>query len=182
MFVCGGAFVGLEKIIELRLNKAKGIGFGTQPLTHLERDIRASQQFKYLIPDDLLKFGLIPEFVGRIPVVAALDALDENALKRILIEPKNAIVRQYQELLRLDGVELIFDPDAINAIAKEAISRKMGARGLRSIVEEIMTDIMYEAPVRSDLKKVQLTKDMVVNRSKAEIVELRVEKKKGEIA
>lgn len=183
LFICGGAFVGLEKIIELRLNKAKGIGFGSKPMTKLERDIRASQQFKYLIPDDLLKFGLIPEFVGRIPVVAGLDALDENALKRILTEPKNAIVKQYQELMKLDGVELIFEIEAINEIAKEAISRKMGARGLRSIVEELMTDLMYEAPLRQDMKTVYVTKEMVKNRTQAEILNLpTAEKRKGEIA
>jgi len=182
LFIVGGAFVGLEKIIELRLNKNRGIGFGSSPMTQLERDIRASQEFKYLIPDDLLKFGLIPEFVGRIPVIAALEALDENALKRILVEPKNAIIKQYQQLLKLDGVELLFDQDAINSIAKEAIKRKMGARGLRSIVEEIMTDIMYEAPSRQDIKRVCITKQMVEDRAKAEVVELPLEKRKGEIA
>ena len=182
LFICGGAFVGLEKIIELRLNKSRGLGFGSQPLTQLERDIRASQQFKHLIPDDLLKFGLIPEFVGRIPVIAALDALDENALKRILIEPRNAIVKQYQTLLKLDGVELLFEPDAISAIAKEAISRKMGARGLRSIVEEIMMDVMYEAPTRSDLKNVVITREMVEDRTKAEVLNLPTEKRKGKFA
>src|SRR3989338_1549500 len=182
LFIVGGAFVGLEKIIELRLNKSRGVGFGSQPMTQLERDIRASQQFKHLIPDDLLKFGLIPEFVGRIPVVAALDALDESALKRILVEPKNALAKQYQQLLKLDGVELIFEQDAINSMAKEAIKRKMGARGLRSIIEEIMTDIMYEAPSRNDMKKVIVTKEMVENRSKAEIVQLPIDKLKDEIA
>ena len=182
LFIVGGAFVGLEKIIELRLNKNRGIGFGSTPMTQLERDIRASQEFKYLIPDDLLKFGLIPEFVGRIPVVAALDALDESALKRILVEPKNAIVKQYQQLLKLDGVDLSFEQDAIISIAKEAIKRKMGARGLRSIVEEIMTDIMYDAPSRHDIKKVCITKQMVEDRAKAEIVELPLEKRKDEIA
>lgn len=184
LFIVGGAFVGLEKIIELRLNKNRGVGFGSQPMTQLERDIRASQEFKFLIPDDLLKFGLIPEFVGRIPVVAALDALDESALKRILVEPKNAIIKQYQQLLKLDGVELQFEQDAINFISKEAIKRKMGARGLRSIVEEIMTDLMYDAPSRSDLKKIVITKDMVENRAKseAEIVQLPLEKRKDEIA
>lgn len=182
LFICGGAFVGLEKIIELRLNKSRGLGFGSHPMTQLERDIRASQQFKHLIPDDLLKFGLIPEFVGRIPVVAALDALDESALKRILIEPKNAIVKQYQTLLKLDNVELTFEPDAISAIAKEAISRKMGARGLRSIVEEIMTDVMYEAPGRHDLKQVVITREMVEDRTKAEVVNLPTEKRKGKFA
>ncbi len=182
LFIVGGAFVGLEKIIELRLNKNRGVGFGSTPMTQSERDIRASHEFKYLIPDDLLKFGLIPEFVGRIPVIAALDALDETALKRILIEPKNAIVKQYQQLLKLDGVELMFDPDAMSAIAKEAIKRKMGARGLRSIVEEIMIDIMYDAPSRTDIKKVSITKEMVINRANAEVVELHLEKRKDEIA
>lgn len=182
LFIVGGAFVGLEKIIELRLNKNRGLGFGSTPMTQLERDIKASQEFKYLIPDDLLKFGLIPEFVGRIPVIAALDALDENALKRILVEPKNAIIKQYQQLLKLDGVELAFEQDAINSIAKEAIKRKMGARGLRSIVEEIMTDIMYDVPSKHEIKRVCITKQMVVDRAKAEIVELHLEKRKDEIA
>ena len=182
LFIVGGAFVGLEKIIELRLNKNRGIGFGSTPMTQLERDIRASQEFKYLIPDDLLKFGLIPEFVGRIPVVAALDALDENALKRILVEPKNAIIKQYQQLLKLDAVELMFDQESIISIAKEAIKRKMGARGLRSIVEEIMTDIMYDAPSKHDIKRVCITRQMVEDRAKAEIVELPLEKRKNEIA
>ena len=182
LFVVGGAFVGLEKIIELRLNKNRGIGFGAQPMTQHERDIRASQEFKFLIPDDLLKFGLIPEFVGRIPVIAALDALDENALKKILVEPKNAIIKQYQQLLKLDDVDLQFEQESINAIAKEAIKRKMGARGLRSIVEEIMTDLMYEAPSRSDMKKIIITKEMVENRTKAEILSLPLEKRKDEIA
>ena len=182
LFIVGGAFVGLEKIIELRLNKSRGVGFGSTPLTQLERDIRASQEFKYLIPDDLLKFGMIPEFVGRIPVVAALDALDESALKKILSEPKNAIIKQYQQLLKLDGVELAFEQDAVNSIAKEAIKRKMGARGLRSIVEEIMTDIMYDAPSRSDMKRVIITGKMVEDRAKAEVVPLHLDKRKDEIA
>lgn len=182
LFIVGGAFVGLEKFIELRLNIDRGVGFGSKPLTHHERDIKASQAFKYLIPDDLIKYGLIPEFVGRIPVVAAFDALDENALRKILVEPKNAIIKQYQELLRLDGVELIFEQEAINVIAKEAIKRKMGARSLRSIVEEIMTDIMYEAPSRQDMKRIIITKEMVENRTKAEVVFLPIEKRKDEIA
>ncbi|MBI3589917.1 MAG: ATP-dependent Clp protease ATP-binding subunit ClpX [Candidatus Melainabacteria bacterium] len=182
LFIVGGAFVGLEKIIELRLNKNRGVGFGSTPMTQLERDIKASQEFKYLIPDDLLKFGLIPEFVGRIPVVAALDALDESALKRILVEPKNAIIKQYQLLLKLDEADLQFEQDAINAIAKEAIKRKMGARGLRSIVEEIMTDLMYEVPSRNDIKKINITKQMVEDRTKAEVVPLPLDKRKDEIA
>ncbi len=182
LFICGGAFVGLEKIIELRLNKSRGVGFGSNPLTQLEKDVRAAQEFKYLIPEDLIKFGLIPEFVGRVPVLAAFDALDESALKRILVEPKNAIIKQYQQLLKLDGVELNFESDAISSIAKEAIKRKMGARGLRSIVEEIMTDIMYDAPSKSEMKKVVITKKMVEDRTKAEVVTLPLEKRKDEIA
>ena len=182
LFIVGGAFVGLEKIIELRLNKSKGIGFVASPMSQQERDVRASQIFKYLIPDDLLKFGLIPEFVGRIPVVGALDALDESALRKILVEPKNAIIKQYQQLLKLDNVELLFEQDAINKIAKEAINRKMGARGLRSTVEEIMVDIMYDVPSKLDIKKIVITEDMVINRSKAEVLSLPLEKRKDEIA
>lgn len=182
LFICGGAFVGLEKIIERRLNKNKGIGFGTTPMSQTERDIKSAQEFKYMVPDDLIKFGLIPEFVGRVPVIAAFDALDENALKKILVEPKNAIVKQYKQLLKLDNVELEFDQEAIASMAKEAIKRKMGARGLRSIVEEIMTDIMYEAPSRTDMKKVVITKEMVENRAKAEVFTLPLEKRKDEIA
>jgi ATP-dependent Clp protease ATP-binding subunit ClpX len=134
-----------------------------------------------VIPDDLLKFGLIPEFVGRMPVIAVLDALDVEALVRILEEPKNAIVKQYQELLKLDGVELKFEPDAVHAIAEEAIKRKTGARALRAIVEEIMLDIMYEVPSRSDIKVCRITKDLVEKRSSAELLQLPT-KLKGEIA
>ena len=115
-------------------------------------------------------------------MVAAFDALDENSLKRILVEPKNAIIKQYQQLLKLDGCELFFNQEAINAMAKEAIKRKMGARGLRSIVEEIMTDIMYEVPSRPDMKKITITGEMVENRTKAEVVTLHLEKRKDEIA
>ncbi len=182
LFICGGAFVGLEKIIEHRLNKNKGIGFGSSPLTKLERDLRAAQEFKFLIPEDLIKFGLIPEFVGRIPVIAAFDALDENILKKILVEPKNAIIKLYKELLKYDNVDLTFEPDAIASIAKEAIKRKMGARGLRSIVEEIMIDIMYDAPSKPEMKKIYITKEMVENRSKAEVLNLPLEVRKDEIA
>jgi ATP-dependent Clp protease ATP-binding subunit ClpX len=182
LFICGGAFVGLEKIIEVRLNKNKGIGFGSNPLTKSEKDIRSTQEFKHLIPEDLIKFGLIPEFVGRVPVMAAFDSLDENALKRILVEPKNAIVKQYKQLLKYDGVDLEFEPDAISLIAKEAIKRKMGARGLRSIVEELMTDIMYDAPSKPEMKNISISKTMVENRSSAEVVNLPLEIRKDEIA
>ncbi len=182
LFICGGAFVGLEKIVESRISSNRSIGFGSQaPLTAWEREQRASKILKEVSPDDLLKFGLIPEFVGRMPVLAVLEALDVEALVRILIEPKNAIVKQYQQLLSLDGVDLRFEPDAVHAIAEEAIKRKTGARALRAIVEEIMLDIMYEVPSRSDIKVCHISKELVEKRSSAELLELPT-KLKGEIA
>ncbi len=182
LFICGGAFVGLEKIVEQRVSSNRSIGFGAQtPLTAWEREQRATKILKEIIPDDLLKFGMIPEFVGRVPVLAVLDALDVDALVRILIEPKNAILKQYQQLLTLDGVELKFDQDAVRAIAEEAIKRKTGARALRAIVEEMMLDIMYEVPSRTDIKTAHITKDLVEKRSSAELLELPT-RAKGEIA
>ena len=126
----------------------------------------------------MLKFGLIPEFIGRVPVYAVLDQLDEKTLKMILTEPKNAIIKQYQCLLKMDGVDLEFEPDAIEEIAKEAIKRKTGARALRSIVEELMLDVMYDVPTKEDIKKFTITKDMVVNRNKAELIKLPSKKDK----
>ena len=182
LFICGGAFVGLEKIVESRVTSNRNIGFGSSaPLTTWEREQRNSRILKDVVPDDLLKFGLIPEFVGRMPVLAVLDALDVDALVRILVEPKNAIIKQYQQLLALDGVELKFDQDSIHAIAEEAIKRKTGARALRAIVEEIMLDIMYEVPSRTDIKDCFITKDLVDKRSSAELLQLPT-KLKGEIA
>lgn len=183
LFVVGGAFVGLDKIVESRVSSNRGIGFGSlPPPTRREREDRAAKVLRDLIPDDLLKFGLIPEFVGRIPVVAVLEALDVEALVRILIEPKNAIVKQYKQLLALDGVELKFDQDAIRAVAEEAIKRKTGARALRSIVEEIMLDIMYEVPSRNDIKVCHITKELVEKRSTAELLLLPQAQLKDEIA
>jgi ATP-dependent Clp protease ATP-binding subunit ClpX len=182
LFICGGAFVGLEKIVENRISSNRAIGFGSQaPLTNWEREQRASRILKDTVPDDLLKFGLIPEFVGRMPVIAVLEALDVEALVRILVEPKNAILKQYQQLLALDGVDLKFDQDSVRAIAEEAIKRKTGARALRAIVEEIMLDIMYEVPSRSDIKVCHITKDLVEKRSSAELLQMPT-KLKGEIA
>lgn len=182
LFICGGAFVGLEKIVETRISSNRSIGFGAQvPLTNWEREQRASRILKETVPDDLLKFGLIPEFVGRMPVIAVLEALDVDALVRILVEPKNAILKQYQQLLALDGVDLKFDQEAIQAVAEEAIKRKTGARALRAIVEEIMLDIMYEVPSRTDIKNCHITKDLVDKRSSAELLQLPT-KLKGEIA
>lgn len=182
LFICGGAFVGLEKIVENRVSSNRNIGFGSQaPLTNWEREQRASRILKDTVPDDLLKFGLIPEFVGRMPVLAVLEALDQDALVRILVEPKNAILKQYQQLLALDGVELKFDEESVKAIAEEAIKRKTGARALRAIVEEIMLDIMYEVPSRTDIKTCHITKDLVDKRSSAELLQMPT-KLKGEIA
>ena len=173
LFIVGGAFVGLDKIVERRADDGTSLGFGAKPaLTKAEKELQESKMLKKLQPEDLLKFGLIPEFIGRIPVYAVLDALDEKTLKMILTEPKNAIIKQYQCLLEMDGVDLEFEPDAIEEIAKEAIKRKTGARALRSIVEEIMLDVMYDVPTKDDIKVFKITKDMVENRNKTDGAEL----------
>ncbi|WP_287129552.1 ATP-dependent protease ATP-binding subunit ClpX [Candidatus Cyanaurora vandensis] len=167
LFICGGAFVGLERVVEQRTGK-KSIGF-IQPESQ-QREKRLVESLKSLEPDDLVKFGLIPEFIGRIPSVAVLEPLDEAALKAILTEPKNALLKQYQRLLKMDSVELVFDGGAIEAIAKEAYRRKTGARALRSIVEELMLDIMYESPSRPDLSRFEVTREMVESRSTADLL------------
>lgn len=183
LFICGGAFVGLDKIVESRISSNRSIGFGAErPLTQWEREQKTSKILKETSPDDLIKFGLIPEFVGRIPVVAILEALDVDALVRIMIEPKNALIKQYQQLLKWDHVDLKFDDDAISAIAEEALKRKTGARALRAIVEEIMLDVMYEVPSRDDIKLCHITKDLVDKRSTAELLDIRKAKLKGEKA
>ena len=162
LFIVGGAFVGLDKIIEQRSTSGKRLGFGAVTYQSIEeKEMQESRLLKEMVPDDLLKFGLIPEFIGRVPVYAILDALDEKALIKILTEPKNAIIKQYQKLLDMDGVELKFEDEAISMIAKEAIKRKTGARALRSIVEELMLDIRYEIPSREDIKVFTITADMV---------------------
>ncbi|MDU2897889.1 MAG: ATP-dependent Clp protease ATP-binding subunit ClpX [Finegoldia magna] len=159
LFIVGGAFDGLEKIIEKR-TETKSIGFGAD-LGENEHK-RISELFKDIRPEDLIKFGLIPEFVGRIPVLVTLDELDEQALIRILLEPKNAVIKQYQELFKMDDVELEFDEDALKAIAKLAYDRKTGARGLRTIIEKSLMNIMFELPSRQDISKVILTKESVL--------------------
>ncbi len=158
LFICGGAFDGLEKIIERRIGK-KAIGFGADIEPRLGKSI--GEILRQVMPEDLLKYGLIPEFIGRLPVVVALDALDEDALIRILTEPKNALVKQYQKIMELDGVDLEFTPDALRAIAKLAILRNTGARGLRAIIETLLLEVMYEIPSRADIKKCVITKEMV---------------------
>jgi len=165
LFICGGAFVGLEEIIKHRLGKSV-IGF--------ESSIKSLGEEENVLtlvePDDLIRFGLIPEFVGRLPVVATLDELSEEELVRVLIEPKNALVKQYQKLLELDGAELEFTPEALREIAREALRRKTGARGLRAIMEEIMTDIMFEIPSLRNVRKVVVDKETIVNKQKPKIV------------
>jgi ATP-dependent Clp protease ATP-binding subunit ClpX len=172
LFVCGGAFVGLDKAIEQRIGK-KSMGFvqpGAEPSTVSLKEKRTADTLKQLEPDDLVKFGMIPEFIGRIPVMAVVDPLDEDALTEILTEPKNALVKQYQKLLKMDNVNLEFRTDAVRAIAQEAYRRKTGARALRSIVEELMLDVMYELPSRKDVTRCMITREMVEKRSTAELL------------
>jgi ATP-dependent Clp protease ATP-binding subunit ClpX len=168
LFVCGGAFVGLDKIVEQRIGK-KSMGF-VQPGKEADRDKQSTQSLKHLVADDIVKFGMIPEFIGRIPAISIVEPLDEKTLVSILTEPKNALVKQFQKLMRMDNVELEFKPDAIAAIAKEAFNRKTGARALRSIIEEIMLDVMYELPSREDVTHCVLTREMVESRSTAELL------------
>ena len=181
LFIVGGAFVGLEKIVERRAGEGTSVGFGAKaPLTQIEKEAAAAKMLKKLQPEDLLKFGLIPEFIGRVPVYAVLDQLNEKTLKMILTEPKNAVLKQYQVLLKMDGVDLEFEPEAVDMIAKEAIKRKTGARALRSIVEEIMLDVMYDVPTKENLDKFVVTAEMVKNRNNAEVVKLPTKDEKSE--
>ena len=159
LFICGGAFVDLDKIIKERVGKSV-IGFNAAPSTSKSSE-RKSSYLKEVSPEDLVKFGLIPEFTGRLPVVTVMDELSEDDLVRILTEPKNSLVKQYKKLLKMDGVELDFEPEALRALAKKAVERKTGARGLRAEMEKLMTDIMYEAPGNDKYKKVTITAKMV---------------------
>jgi ATP-dependent Clp protease ATP-binding subunit ClpX len=161
LFICGGAFVGLDDIVARRLNQ-KAMGFQAHILTPEERS--ASELLAQVHPEDLIKFGMIPEFVGRVPVVANLHELDRAALVRILTEPKNSLVRQYETMLSFEGVELRFTDDALVGIAEEAISRKVGARGLKIILEELMLEIMYQVPSRSDVTEIVVTREVVERR------------------
>lgn len=178
LFIVGGAFVGLENIVERRAGDNTSMGFGSKaPGTKAEKELITSRMLKKLQPEDLLKFGLIPEFIGRVPIYAVLDALDEKTLKMILTEPKNAILKQYKCLLNMDGVKLEFEPDAVDLIASEAIKRKTGARALRSIVEEIMLDVMYDVPSKDNLDHYTVTADLVKNRNNAELIQLPTKQK-----
>jgi ATP-dependent Clp protease ATP-binding subunit ClpX len=159
--VCGGAFVGLDDIIRRRIG-VKGMGFGADIRRKDERSM--SNLLHEVQTEDLLKFGLIPEFVGRLPVIATLEELDEPALVRILKEPKNALTRQYQKLFEMEGVHLRFTDGALGAIAREALKRKSGARGLRAIMENIMLDVMYDIPSQPNIKEVLISEEVVTNR------------------
>ena len=168
LFICGGAFVGLEKVVEQKIGR-KSMGF-VQPGEVQTREERAADILQNLSPDDLVKFGMIPEFIGRMPMVAVLDPLDEETLVSILTKPRSALVKQYKKLLKMDNVDLEFKQDALRAIAREAYRRKTGARALRGIVEELMLDIMYELPSRKDLTLCTVTEEMVEKRSTSELL------------
>ena len=176
LFICGGAFDGVDKIIQNRIGK-KSLGFGAEIHSKKEKD--PSEILKYILPEDLLKYGLIPEFVGRLPVIVTLAALDEGALVEILTQPKNALVKQYQKFFEMDGITLEFKDDGLQTIAREAMKRNTGARGLRAIIEDIMLDVMYELPSRDDITKCTITKE-VVNKKEQPILLTEDRKKKKE--
>jgi ATP-dependent Clp protease ATP-binding subunit ClpX len=167
LFICGGAFVGLEKIIENRLGR-RSIGFKGEALNRQEKKL--GELFDQVQPEDLIKFGLIPEFIGRLPVVAALHELDEPSLVKVLTEPKNALTKQYQRYFEMESVKLKFTPEALSAVAKEAIKRQSGARGLRAILEEVMMELMYEIPSRKDIKEVVITEGVIFKREEPILV------------
>lgn len=179
LFICGGAFDGIEKIISNRIGK-KAMGFGADIKARKEQKI--GEILSKILPEDLLKYGLIPEFVGRLPIIVTLDALDENALIRILTEPRNALVKQYEKLFELDGVTLEFSQDALKAVAEEALKRNTGARGLRSILEEVMLDVMYDIPSREDIAKCTVTGDTIRKKEPPHIITIDRKKKKEESA
>ena len=160
LFICGGAFDGLEKIIASRVGK-KSIGFNAEIGKDYKKDENIGELFKQVLPQDFVKFGMIPEFVGRVPISVGLDRLDEEALAKILTEPKNSLIRQYKKLMELDGIELEFDDDAIELIAKYSIERKTGARGLRAIIENAMMNVMFELPSNEEITKCRITKEVI---------------------
>lgn len=167
LFICGGAFVGLDKVIEKRVS-SHAMGFGAPIANSQEKNLL--DLYNQLMPDDLIKFGLIPEFIGRLPIHAALDNLSKEDLKRIIVEPKNSIVRQYEASFRLDGIDFTFDDDAVAAVAEKAYAQKTGARGLRSIVENIMMEVMYEIPSIENVQRVIVTGDCVLNGTSPEVI------------
>jgi ATP-dependent Clp protease ATP-binding subunit ClpX len=179
LFICGGAFAGLDKIIESRIGR-KGVGFGAEIVSREDKDL--GELFGQVLPEDLLKYGLIPEFVGRLPVLTHVNNLDEDALVDILTKPKNALVRQYMKFFEFDGVELEFTDDAMRAIAEQAIQRGTGARGLRAIMEEVLLNVMYELPSREDVTKCLVDRDVVLTGVNPTLIprEQHAAKKRGE--
>ena len=167
LFICGGAFEGIESIIKNRTGK-NTIGFGTK-IDSIDSK-STTDLYKEILPQDLLKFGMIPELVGRLPIVASLEELSKDALIEIATKPKNALIKQYKKLIELDGVELEFSPDALEVIVDKAIERKTGARGLRSIIEEIMRDVMYDIPSNPKIAKCIITKETILENKKPEVV------------
>ncbi len=167
LFICGGAFEGIDKIIQNRIGE-KVMGFGADIKGREEKKI--GEILNMILPQDLLRYGLIPEFVGRVPIIVSLESLDKDSLVKILTEPKNALVRQYKKLFELDGVDLEFMPDALQAIAEEALHRNTGARGLRAIIEDVMLEVMYEVPSRIDITKVLITKEVILKKEKPLLV------------
>lgn len=180
LFICGGAFVGLDKIISERTGATK-LGFGAEVKKQTETE--PTNKFENIQPQDLIKYGMIPEFVGRLPIVATLDNLNQKSLERILVEPKNAITKQYVEIFKMDGIDLSFEPGAITAVAKKAIELKTGARGLRTILEERMLDIMYSCHFEQDIQKITITADFINKTGNAKIIKVNQkaqEKKKSQ--
>lgn len=167
LFICGGAFDGIEKLIEKRMHH-NSMGFGAEIKSKEQKDV--GEILKNILPEDLLKFGMIPEFVGRLPIIVTLGSLDKEALIKILTEPKNALTKQYRRLFELDGVELEFEREALEAIADEALSRKTGARGLRAIMESLMLDVMYDIPSRDDIRQCIINYDTVINKQSPKLV------------
>jgi len=166
LFICGGAFAGLDKVIEQRAHKGTGIGFGAEVKSKEEDKKASSELFKKVEPEDLVKYGLIPEFIGRLPVLTSLEELSEDALIQILQAPKNALTKQYGALFSMEDAELEFRDDALHAIAKKAMTRKTGARGLRSIVEAVLLETMYELPSMTDVSKVVIDETVIKGESK----------------
>ncbi|HHT01625.1 MAG TPA: ATP-dependent Clp protease ATP-binding subunit ClpX [Firmicutes bacterium] len=177
LFICGGAFDGIERIIQNRIGE-KAIGFGAE--IRGRQDLSIGEILAKIQPEDLLKFGLIPEFVGRVPVIVSLDALDQEALERILLEPRNALVKQFKKMFDLDGIDLEFKDGAIRAIAEQALQRKTGARGLRSILEDIMLDVMYDIPSRGDVARCVVTEEVVTKGEQPLLVSVESESERKE--
>ena len=178
LFICGGAFDGLEHIIESRTGRRR-IGFSKEELEEGKAEALERNPYHDVEPDDMLRYGLIPELVGRLPVVVALDTLDEEALIKILLEPKSALTKQYKKLFELENVGLTFDPEALSAVAQRAMKRGIGARGLRAILEEVMTDIMFDLPSRDDVREVVITKECITEGRPPLMVTARARAKKG---